>query len=86
MESKTTQNSENASQNITTTRQQLQQQQQHIAEGTAGNESVKKLIRPVGTLKGLGKMNPEMLKNLKDVMKTAVAKSKGEIILFYSIF
>uniref|UniRef100_A0A336LS33 CSON001971 protein n=1 Tax=Culicoides sonorensis TaxID=179676 RepID=A0A336LS33_CULSO len=39
--------------------------------------SVKKLIKPVKTLKGLGKKDPSLLKNLKDAMKNAVAKSKG---------
>lgn len=36
--------------------------------------SVKKVIKPVSTL---GKINPGVLKNLKDAMKCAVAKSKG---------
>lgn len=77
-------NSENASsqndERRKSTTTQLQQQQcssgMQVIEKTEG--SVKKLIKPV-PLKGLGKISPALSKNVRDAMKNAVAKSKGEI-------
>lgn len=46
-------------------------------------ESVKKVIKPVSSL---GKINPGVLKNLKDAMKSAVAKSKGVGGSFSKVF
>lgn len=72
-------NSENASQNDRDmTTQQLQQQQYSSGRTENAEESVRKLMKPV-PVKRLGKMNPALLKNVKDAMKSAVAKSKGEI-------
>ncbi|XP_063696434.1 microtubule-associated protein futsch [Culicoides brevitarsis] len=62
-------NTENASQNAT----QKQVPQQQMPAGVSNAEtSVKKLI----PLKGLKKINPALLKNVKDAMISAVAKSK----------
>lgn len=48
--------------------------------GRTNETSVKKLI----PLKGLKKINPALLKNVKDAMISAVAKSKSEkLIKFY---
>lgn len=65
---------ENASQN----EKMMQLQQQQHSSGGSEKISVKKLI----PLKGLKKINPALLKNVKDAMISAVAKSKGVLFCF----